>query len=171
MQLEQFTAWDPWARSFVACQWREGSTARGRTDGYCHTLQCRPERCAVRLLRESIDEGQLHAWKHWRRKLPYYRASVTATHCGCSYVSLLHAKYSSICWALWMSQYTQGSPYINDGNQVSQWVIWWDHWSRNSGEDYCRVQQCTCLNTSYLLFSSPQDFMPVFSAGSCLWGV
>lgn len=61
------------------CRWREqeGSTAWRRTDGYCHTLHCRPERCAVKLLQESIDEGQLPAWKPCKRKLPYYHASVT----------------------------------------------------------------------------------------------
>lgn len=59
-----------WLCSYLTCRWREreGSTAWGRTDGYCHTLQCRPERCAVKFLQESIDEGQLPVWKPCKRK-------------------------------------------------------------------------------------------------------
>lgn len=61
------------------CRWRrrEGSTAWKWTDSYCHTLQCCPERCAVKLLQESIDEGQMPGWKPIETKLPYYHASVT----------------------------------------------------------------------------------------------
>lgn len=60
-------------------QWREreGSTAWKWTDSYCHTLQCCPERCAVKLLQESIDEGQMPGWEPSETKLPYYHASVT----------------------------------------------------------------------------------------------
>lgn len=81
--------------SYLTCRWREreGSTAWGRTDGYCHTLQYHPERCAVKLLQESIDEGQLPVWKVCKRKLPFCHASVTDWLSVAAHVSLLHAKY------------------------------------------------------------------------------
>lgn len=119
-----------WLCSYVTCWWRkwEGSIAWGRTDGFCHTLQCRPERCAVKL-QESIDEGQLLAWKPCKGKLPYYHAGVTDWVSDAAHMLACCIQNTVYILSI-INAYVQGSsqapPYINYGNHISQWVIWWD---------------------------------------------
>lgn len=117
-------------------EWARGkSTAWGRTDGYCHTLQWRPERCAVRLLQESTDEGQLPVWQSLQEETTLIAMQVWRTgwlsaaahmlaHCIPNTVYIPRNINESVHAGTLGSN--QASPYMNNRNHVSQWVIWWD---------------------------------------------
>lgn len=66
MQVWSFWSLECWKQIYsMTCRQteRDKNTTWTWTDGYCHTLQCRPERCTVKLLQEYIDEDQLPVWK------------------------------------------------------------------------------------------------------------